>query len=330
LFIYLEFEIVTDKLSRDFFELAMADFQNKSWIVCEESEALGLMSGAKVHISQCISCRCEFCPAKTRLFSVFFPEWIELSESPLNQKIIELNKGLARKRKSVQLYCPKKKQASQDCGAHTNFCRYNTICGVFTERKGAEFIKSLRWRKVMVYFVMYLDGTTELVGKNDLGNVDIDKVERVYPGNYEVRIVSELVPLGEEKEKLEETITAFKEKYSGNVVAGDGLVDFESWFENASNGDSAIIPEKVLVPQKTYKVMKIKDVVEPGEIKIAKVAAVRNPEEPEAAPEAKHEKVAEKVQEEPQQSIFEPEQPEIPAENVPEKGKRGRKKKVTE
>ena len=181
----------------------------------------------------------------------------------------------------------------------------------------------------MIYFVMYLDGTTELVGKNDLGNVDIDKVERVYPGNYEVRIVSELVPLGEEKEKLEETITAFKEKYSGNVVAGDGLVDFESWFENASNGDSAIIPEKVLVPQKTYKVIKIKDVVEPGEMKIAKVAA-KPAEIPEKAPEKVPEKKAEKVKEEPQQSIFETQQPEIPAGNASEKGKRGRKKKTAE
>lgn len=184
----------------------------------------------------------------------------------------------------------------------------------------------------MVYFVMYLDGTTELVGKNDLGNVDIDKVERVYPGNYEVRIVSELVPLGEEKEKLEETVSAFKEKYSGNVVSGEGLVDFESWFANASNGDSAIIPEKVLVPQKTYKVMKIKDVVEPGEMKIGKAAAehVKVQEEPEAEPEVKPEKVPEKKQEnvaeEAQGSLFDDGKNNLNEEPK----KRGRKKKTAE
>lgn len=183
----------------------------------------------------------------------------------------------------------------------------------------------------MVYFVMYLDGTTELVGKNDLGNVDIDKVERVYPGNYEVRIVSELVPLGEEKEKLEETVSAFKEKYSGNVVSGEGLVDFESWFANASNGDSAIIPEKVLVPQKTYKVMKIKDVVEPGEMKIGKAAEpVKVQEEPEAAPEVKPEKIPEKKQEnvaeEAQGSLFDDEKNNLNEEPK----KRGRKKKTAE
>ena len=178
----------------------------------------------------------------------------------------------------------------------------------------------------MVYFVMYLDGTTEVVGKNDLGEVDIDKVDRVYPGNYEVRIVSELVPLGEEKEKLEETISAFKEKYSGSVVSGEGLVDFESWFENASNGDSAIIPEKVLVPQKTYKVVKIKDVVEPAEVKAEKTA------EPEIVPETKPEVKPEPEKESPkpapaqdvQESIFDS------AEPAEEPKKRGRKKKTAE
>lgn len=306
----------------------MAGFQNNSWTVCEDPEFFGLMPGTKVHLSQCISCRREFCSVKPLLFSAFFPEWVELSDSPLNPKIIELNKSLAKKRKLAQLYCPKKKQASQDCGAYSNFCRYNLICGAFSERKGKNFIKSLRWRKEMVYFVMYLDGTTELVGKNDLGNVDIDKVERVYPGNYEVRIVSELVPLGEEKEKLEETVSAFKEKYSGSVVSGEGLVDFESWFENASNGDSAIIPEKVLVPQKTYKVMKIKDVVEPAETKTVKPDT--SAEIPEPKPEKIPEKKAEKAKEEPQQSLFETKKTDESAENGQEKGKRGRKKKVAE
>ncbi len=315
----------------------MANFLNNSWIVCEDPGFSGLMPGTKVHLSQCVSCRREFCPVKPQLFSAFFPEWIELRESPLNQKIIELNKSLAKKRKLTQLYCPKKKQASQDCGAYTNFCRYNLICGAFTERKGKNFIKSLRWRKEMVYFVMYLDGTTELVGKNDLGEVDIDRVERVYPGNYEVRIVSELVPLGEEKEKLEETISAFKEKYSGNVVSGSGLIDFESWFENASNGDSAIIPEKVLVPQKTYKVVKIKDVVEPAEVKAEKnsVPEIVPEVKPEVRPELKSgpKKEAAKsagAEEEAQGSLFD-DGKNPPAETAEEEPKkRGRKKKTAE
>jgi len=306
----------------------MANFLNGSWTVCEEPEFFGLMPGTKVHLSQCIACSREFCPVKPQLFTAFFPEWIELRESPLNIKIIELNKSLAKRRKLAQLYCPKKKQASQECSAHSYFCKYNLICGAFNERTGKNFIKSLRWRKEMVYFVMYLDGTTELVGKNDLGTVDIDKVDRVYPGNYEVRIVSELVPLGEEKEKLEETIAAFKEKYSGNVVSGEGLVDFESWFENASNGDSAIIPEKVLVPQKTYKVIKIKDVVEPAEMKNGKAPEPET--EPGPKPEIKPEPVKEPAQaEEAQGSLFdEGRNPETSEADAPRK--RGRKKKVSE
>ena len=315
----------------------MADFQNQSWIVCEKPEAFGLMNGTKVHISQCISCPQGFCPVKPQLFTAFFPEWAELRESPLNMKIIELNKSLAKRRKLTQLYCPKKKQASTDCSAYSAFCRYNLICGVFSERNGKNFIKSLRWRKEMVYFVMYLDGTTEVVGKNDLGEVDIDKVDRVYPGNYEVRIVSELVPLGEEKEKLEETVAAFKEKYSGSVVSGEGLVDFESWFENASNGDSAIIPEKVLVPQKTYKVVKIKDVVEPSEVKIEKTAEQESV--PEEKPEIKTEpKAGPKKEgaktdpaEEAQGSLFDDgktSSAEATAGEEPKK--RGRKKKTAE
>ena len=187
----------------------------------------------------------------------------------------------------------------------------------------------------MVYFVMYLDGTTEVVGKNDLGEVDIDKVDRVYPGNYEVRIVSELVPLGEEKEKLEETVAAFKEKYSGSVVSGDGLVDFESWFENASNGDSAIIPEKVLVPQKTYKVVKIKDVVEPTEVKVEKpVEQETVPDvKPEIKPEPKFEPKKEKIKAVPdenaQESLFD-DGKTAQAESTEEARKRGRRKKTVE
>lgn len=188
----------------------------------------------------------------------------------------------------------------------------------------------------MVYFVMYLDGTTEVVGKNDLGEVDIDRVDRVYPGNYEVRIVSELVPLGEEKEKLEETVAAFKEKYSGSVVSGDGLVDFESWFENASNGDSAIIPEKVLVPQKTYKVVKIKDVVEPGEARIEKAAGPEIvPEEkpgikPDPETEPKRESAKTVRTEDTQGSLFDEEKTSSAETAGEEPKRRGRKRKTAE
>lgn len=110
----------------------------------------------------------------------------------------------------------------------------------------------------MIYVVMYLDGTSEVVDRSRFSDVDIDKVEKVYPGNYEVTVVSELVPLGEEKEKLTETVETFKDKYNGAVVTTDGMVEFEEWFKNSATGDSAVIPEKVLVPQKTYKVRKIK------------------------------------------------------------------------
>ena len=117
----------------------------------------------------------------------------------------------------------------------------------------------------MIYVVMYLDGTSEVVNRNDFPNVDINRVDRVYPGSYEVKVVSELVPLGEEKEKLSETIEAFNKKYTGGVVTSDGLVSFEEWFLKASSGDSAVIPEKVLVPQKTYRIMKIKGETEISE-----------------------------------------------------------------
>lgn len=112
----------------------------------------------------------------------------------------------------------------------------------------------------MIYVVKYLDGTSEVVNRNDFNSVDIDKVEKVYTANYEVRIVSELVPLGEENSKLNETVSTFKEKYNGNVVTKDGMVAFEEWFNSSTNGECAVIPEKILVPQKTYKVVKVKDI----------------------------------------------------------------------
>ena len=144
----------------------------------------------------------------------------------------------------------------------------------------------------MIYVVMYLDGTSEVVDRSRFTDVDIDKVERVYPGNYEVTVVSELVPLGEEQEKLTETVATFKNKYNGAVVTTDGMVEFEEWFKNSATGDSAVIPEKVLVPQKTYKIRKIKGTAVVSDGKGA--SKVDIPEEVKK-PEKKVEKKAEKT-----------------------------------
>ncbi len=283
----------------------MTGFEN-GWIICFEPEEKGLLQGTKVHSTECISCPVHDCTAKGLLFQQWFPAWADLDQSPLNGKIMELNKALMGRRKSSesQLYCPKKKQATTACTARSVFCRYNLICGRHENRTGTNFIRSIRWRKVMIYVVMYLDGTSEVVSRNDLPKIDINRVQRVYPGSYEVRVVSELVPLGEEKEKLSETVAAFKQKYKGGVVTSDGLVNFEEWFMKASSGDSAVIPEKVLVPQKTYKIMKIKD---DGQISEGKGAArvdedVPAPvKKPSAVPQAK--KKNQKIEDK-QPSIF--------------------------
>lgn len=242
-----------------------------SWITCLEPEERGLFPGTKVHFTECIQCEITKCPIKGFLFSHYFPKWVSLEESGLNGKMIELNKKLTRRKKGVtQLYCPKRKNATTRCSASNAFCRYNVICGRYTKRNTKEFIKSIRWRKVMIYVVMYLDGTSEVVDRNSFSSVDIDKVERVYPGNYEVTVVSELVPLGEEQQKLTETVATFRDKYNGAVVTTEGMVEFEEWFKNSATGDSAVIPEKVLVPQKTYKVSRIKGKAEISGAKGAK------------------------------------------------------------
>jgi len=237
-------------------------FEN-SWITCLEPEKKGLFPGTKVHFTQCIACDVPDCAAKGMLFAYFFPADVNAADAPLNKKVMELNDALKRRKKGVsQLYCPKKKNATTNCTAKISFCRYNTICGRNTGAKKEEFIRSIRWRKAMIYVVKYLDGTTAVVDRNDFSSVDIDKVEKVYSASYEVKIVSELVPLGEESSKLNETVSVFNEKYNGNVVTHDGMVTFEEWFKNSSNGDSAVIPEKILVPQKTYKVIKVKSIPE--------------------------------------------------------------------
>ncbi|MGI6395314.1 MAG: hypothetical protein ACOX2F_11415 [bacterium] len=308
----------------------MVTAQN-GWIVCLEPEKTGLLSGTKVHLTQCLACEVEECSVKGYLFSNYFPLWVDLESSPLNVKIMELNRTLAaRKRRSYEFYCPKRKSAVSHCNAKSIFCRFNLICGKEEgKRTGANFIKSIRWRRVMVYVVIYLDGTSEVVKRSDFASIDIDKVARVYPGNYEIRIVSELVPLGEEKEKLANVVETFNEKYKGAVVTTEGLVNFEEWFTNGSNGDTAIIPDKILVPQKTYKVQRIRDVVSisdgKGAAKIEKIepeqdeSKVARKEKPTEKPaekpadkniksEAKSKKKSEtrkKVEREEQPSIFE-------------------------
>jgi len=271
--------------------LLMVISQN-SWITCLEPELRDLFPGTKVHFTECIQCEIKGCPIKGDLFSRYFPRWVSLEESSLNGKIIELNKTLTKRKKGVsQLYCPKRKKATTSCSARQTFCRYNIICGRYTKRHSEDFIKSIRWRKVMIYVVMYLDGTSEVVDRSRFSDVDIDKVERVYPGNYEVTVVSELVPLGEEQEKLTETVTTFRDKYNGAVVTTDGMVEFEEWFKNSATGDSAVIPEKVLVPQKTYRVKKIKGTAEissgKGAKKVNVPVDVKKPVEKAQAPAEK-------------------------------------------
>jgi hypothetical protein len=269
-------------------------FEN-SWIKCFEPEEKGLFPGTKVHYSECISCPIKECAAKGLLFSHCFPANIDAEKAPLNKKVMELNNALKRRKKGVsQLYCPKKKNATTNCTARTTFCKYNVICGRNTGAKKDSFIRSIRWRKVMIYVVKYLDGTSGVVNRGEFNAVDINKVEKVYTANYEVQIVSELVPIGEESSKLDETVSAFREKYNGNVVTHDGMVDFADWFDSAANGDSAVIPEKILVPQKTYKVVKVKSV--------PKLSGKKGLPEKEFSPSNKEEKVSDEKKDQPVQS----------------------------
>lgn len=305
----------------------MIDSRN-GWITCLDSDFCDLLPGTKVHLTQCLACENRFCPVKSEVFTVCFPEWISPGDAKLNAKIIELNRKLQqRKRALTQLCCPKKKQVA-GCSAGSVFCKYNQICGVHQKREGAEFIRSIRWRREMIYYVMYSDGTSEIVNRNDFVNVDIEKVDRVYPGNYEVRVVSELVPLGEEQAKLTETIAGFKEKYTGEVVTNEGLVEFQEWFEKASVGDSAVIPEKILVPQKTYRVVKIKD-VDPDPKPRESAEPEKPAEEPEIfTPEPELPAAKAETAEKRQNGDFE--QASLFGDDETAPKKRGRKKKTEE
>jgi len=186
------------------------------------------------------------------------PEQVDLGRSSLNRKLMELNDKLDAAKKKTDLYCPRKATLTTKCIGLTSFCRLNLICGRFKERTGRQFIRSLRWRKAMMYVVKFRNGEVRHVEKAELASVNIDLVEVVYPGTLEVEVVTELVPQGEEQERLSDTVASFREKYNGKVVCDKGMVSFEEWFTKAATGDKAIIPERALVPVKTYRVVKLK------------------------------------------------------------------------
>jgi len=253
---------------------------NKYWVVCLYPEAKGFYSGAKVHLTQCMDCEMFSCKMKILPFQIYFQQSVSLTKSPINKRLLELNSKLTkRKYGSSRLYCPKKENLSLKCGGLTKFCKYNVLCNKFIKKEGKNFIKSIRWRRQMIYIVKFYDGTMAQVDKRELGEINIDNVEIVYPGNLSVEIVTELVPQGTEMDRLEETVAAFKDKYRGDVVTTEGVFDFGEWFEDSKTGDSAIVPEKALVPVKSYKVVKIK---QKKDEKVKKSVATNNNETAES------------------------------------------------
>ncbi len=228
------------------------------WVVCLFPDTVGLLPGAKIHLSQCLACPREGCPRKVEIFIAFLPEHISIDRAGLNRKIMDLNDKLDSARRKTDLYCPRKGSLTTKCVGISTFCRFNLVCGRFKERTGRMFIRSLRWRRIMVYVVKFKDGSVKTIEKAELAALDVDRVEVVYPGTLEVEVVTELVPQGEEETRFKETVAAFREKYRGKVVSEEGLVDFEEWFASASTGDRALVPERVLVPVKTYRIIKIK------------------------------------------------------------------------
>ena len=166
----------------------------------------------------------------------------------------------------------------------------------------------------MIYLVQMKDGTSSVVEKKDFNTVDIDGVEKVYTANYEVRVVTELVPEGEEAQQFSEVIASFEQKYQGNVVVPDGLQPFTDWFSSAATGEAAYIPEKVLVPVKTYKVMRVKSGVaspDVASVSAKKVAAppVKKEEAPKVAPVKSQKPAKKKKKEESQAGLFDTETP---------------------
>jgi hypothetical protein len=233
-------------------------YSGSFWVTCLFPEPLGLLEGSKVHLSQCLACPVEGCPHKNEVFQAYLPEQVDLGRSSLNRKLMDLNEKLDAAKKKADLYCPRKATLTTKCIGLTSFCRLNLICGRFKERTGRLFIRSFRWRKAMMYVVKFRNGEVRQIEKSELATVNIDLVEVVYPGTLEVEVVTELVPQGEEQERLSDTVASFREKYNGKVVCEKGMVSFEEWFTKAATGDRAIIPERALVPVKTYRVVKLK------------------------------------------------------------------------
>lgn len=237
----------------------------EEWITCVLPLEKNVFPGSKIHFSECVFCSVVYCDRKGIVFSWFFPRLITLNDTSLNRKLVKMNLENSKKRRGrMRRFCPVRRAGSRSCKGLKTFCRYNMICGRYTgkERHGNLFIRSIRWREVMIYVVKFEDGTVKTMKKNEFNDVDIDSVDKVFTGNYEIKVVSELVPKGEEQEHFGEMLKSFREKYKGCVVNGDGIVTFGDWFREAEIGESAVIPGKILVPQKKYKVVRIKAPVE--------------------------------------------------------------------
>ncbi|MFO7734780.1 MAG: hypothetical protein R6W70_01040, partial [bacterium] len=233
----------------------------EEWIKCVLPLEKNVFPGSKIHFSECVFCSVEYCDRKGVVFSWFFPRLLTLDDTSLNRKLVKMNfENSKKKRGRMRRFCPVRRAGSRSCSGLKTFCRYNMICGRYTgkERHGNLFIRSIRWREVMMYVVKFEDGTVKTMKKSEFNDVDIDSVDKVFTGNYEIKVVSELVPKGEEQEHFSEILKTFREKYKGCVVNGDGIVTFGEWFREAEIGESAVIPGKILVPQKKYKVVRIK------------------------------------------------------------------------
>ncbi len=230
------------------------------WYTCIYPELKGLLQGTSVSALICMECNIAACKIKKELFYDSFSEYLTLDVKGFNRKIYELNLKLIKKRFGFsRLYCPKKVKPTTKCLGVIKLCKFNIICNKINISKDVVRLKSIRWRKGMVYVVKFRDGSIKTLNREQFGKMSIDEVEIVYPGTLELQVVTELVPQGEEDKRLEDILAAFTQKYEGVVVNDDGLHDFKEWFQSAKSGSSAIIPEKALVPVKSFKVTKIKN-----------------------------------------------------------------------
>lgn len=230
------------------------------WYTCIYPELKGLLTGTSVSAPTCMGCEISACRVKKDLFYDSFSEFLTLDVKGFNRKVYELNFKLIKRRFSFsRLYCPKRVKPTTKCPGLIRVCRFNIICNKINISKDVVRLKSIRWRRGMVYVVKFRDGSIKTLNKEQFGKMSIDDVEIVYPGTLELHVVTELVPQGEEEKRLEDIIAAFTQKYEGVVVDEEGLHDFNEWFQNSKSGSVAVIPEKALVPVKSFKVSKIKN-----------------------------------------------------------------------